>query len=274
MAGGSAFALDYDFYGSFRVHAESVNPDITDTLEPYTGWRDAYSRLGVSISQDFGSEGASSFYAILELPLDIPNAAVQDPWDQDEDIRIAKIGMSGRFGDVAVGQMWLPYYNAIAYPVDMFSTYYSGFATYSVFRRGDTLSYYTPKFAGLSGSFGFSDGKGAEEANGNQDDRLQATISYDFARLTLSGGLDHLGGANDWKTWGASAAWQATDALYIAAKYEIHDSSIDSGYGKDGDTAMNFYLGYTLGKHTFKGMVADVDGYGEGIVHVGYDFQC
>ena len=213
LAAGPAVALDYDFYGSFRVHAESVNPDITDTLDSYTDWRDAYSRLGVSISQAFGNDGSNNVYAKLELPLDIPNAAVQDPWDQDEDIRIAKVGLSGSFGDVAIGQMWLPYYNAIAYPVDMFSTYYSGFATYSVFRRGDTLSYYTPKFGGLSGSVGYSDEKGALEANGEQDHRLQATLSYAFGELTLSGGLDHLGGENNWKTWGASAAWQATDAL-------------------------------------------------------------
>jgi hypothetical protein len=273
LAAGPASALDYDFYGSFRVHAESVNPDITDTLDSYTDWRDAYSRLGVNISQAFGSDGSNNVYAKLELPLDIPNAAVQDPWDQDEDIRIAKIGLSGSFGDVAIGQMWLPYYNAIAYPVDMFSSYYSGFATYSVFRRGDTMAYYTPKFGGFSGSVGYSDEKGALEANGERDHRLQATLSYDFGELSLSGGLDHLGGENNWKTWGTSVAWQTTDALYIGAKYEIHDTDIDSGYGKDGDTAMNFYAGYTLGKHTFKGMIADVDGYGEGILHLGYDFQ-
>jgi hypothetical protein len=273
LASAPAVALDYDFYGSFRVHAESVSPDITDSLDSYTGWRDAYSRLGVNISQTFGAEGANKFYAKLELPLDIPNKAIQDPWDQDEDIRVGKVGLSGAFGDVAIGQMWLPYYNAIAYPVDMFSTYYSGFATYSVFRRGDTIAYYTPKFGGLSASFGYSDEKGATEANGEVDDRLQATVSYDLGNLTLSGGLDNLGGANDWKTWGASAAWQATDSIYIGAKYEVHDNDIQSGYGKDGDAAMNLYAGYTLGKHTFKGMVADVDGYGEGILHLGYDFQ-
>lgn len=267
---GSAWALDYDFYGSFRVHGESVNPDNTEALDSYVGWRDAYSRLGVSISQPFGNE--SMFYAKLELPLDIPNMAVQDPWYQEEDIRIAKLGLNGKYGDLQVGQMWLPYYNAVAYPVDMFSSYYSGFATYSVFRRGDTAAYYTPKFGGLSGSLGYSDEKGALKENGDQDHRLQATLSYDFGDLTLSAGLDHLGGDDNWKTWGASVAWQATDALYIGAKYELHDTDIETGYGADGDTAMNFYAGYTLGKHTFKGMIADVDGYGEGILHFGYDF--
>ena len=65
---------------------------------------------------------------------------MQDAWDQEEDIHIAKVGLKGEFGDLSVGQMWMPYYNAIAYPVDMFSSYYSGFTTYTTFRKGDTLA--------------------------------------------------------------------------------------------------------------------------------------
>lgn len=267
------FALDYDMYGSFRVHGESVSPDITTTLGSYTGLRDAYSRIGASFKQTLGDNNAFTLYAKLELPLDIPNKAVQDPWDQDEDIRIGKLGVKGEFGDLVMGQMWLPYYNSIAYPVDMFSTYYSGFATYSVFRRGDTVAYYTPQLGNFSASFGYSYEKGASKANGDPDNRLQATVSYKAGDLTLSGGLDHLGGSNDWKTWGVSTAWQATNALYIGAKYEVHDNDITTGYGTDGDTAMNVYAGYTTGKHTFKGMLADVDGYGEEILHLGYDYQ-
>ena len=72
---------------------------------------------------------------------------------------------------------------------------------------------------------------------------------------------------------GVSAAWHTTDSLYIGAKYEIHDTDIQSSYGSDGDTAMNFYAEYTFGRHTVKGMIADVDGYGESIFHLGYDFQ-
>ena len=70
---------------------------------------------------------------------------------------------------------------------------------------------------------------------------------------------------------GVSAAWHTTDSLYIGAKYEIHDTDIQSSYGSDGDTAMNFYAGYTFGRNTVKGMFADVDG--EGIFHLGYGFQ-
>lgn len=266
-----AWGLEYSFYGSVRIHGESVNPDNTDAMDAYTSWRDAYSRLGVKISQPLASD--NNVYAQLELPLDIPNKAVQDPWDQDEDIRIGKIGWNGRLGELTVGQMWLPYYNAIAYPVDMFSTYYSGFATYSVFRRGDTAAYYTPSLGGLSGSLGYSYEKGATDEDGEPDNRLQATVSYDSGNATVSGGMDHLGGANDWKIFGASLAWQVSEVLYLGAKYEVHDSDIDDGYGSDRDTAVNVYAGYTFRKHTVKGMIADVDNYGERILHVGWDYQ-
>jgi predicted porin len=266
-----AHALDYDFYASLRVHGEAVEPDNEEALGSYTGWRDAYSRIGFNASHAFNEDVTA--YGQLELPLDIPNKAVQDPWDQDEDIRIGKIGIKGTFGDVAVGQMWMPYYNAIAYPVDMFSSYYSGFATYTTFRKGDTIAYYTPSFAGLSAAAAYSDENGAAENNGRPDDRWQATVSYNIGDLTLSGGLDDLGGANDSKIWGASLMWQATEALFIGAKYEEQDSDIDSGYGADGDAAMNLYAGYTVGKNTFKAMIADVDNYGEQIIHLGFDHQ-
>ncbi|MET0054332.1 MAG: porin, partial [Candidatus Thiodiazotropha sp. 6PLUC10] len=261
---GEAQALEFDFYGSLRFHAEAVNPDDDASLDSYTGWRDAYSRLGFNATHVVNDKITA--YGKLELPLDVPNKAVQDPWDQEEDIRVGKIGIKGDFGNVSIGQMWMPYYNAIAYPVDMFSSYYSGFATYTTFRKGDTIAYYSPSFSGLTGSLGYSLDNGAAKANGNQDDRLQATLSYSQGSLTVSGGFDDLGGSEDQVILGTSLMWQATDDLYIGAKYEQFSSDINTGYGEDGDHAMNLYAGYTLGKNTFKAMLADVDQYGETII--------
>jgi len=267
VATAPAAALDVSFYGSLRVAGEYVDPDNQATLDSYTGLRDAYSRIGVNFEHAFNDSVTG--YAKLELPLDIANLAVQDPWDQDEDIRIGKVGLKGRFGDIAVGQMWLPYYNAIAYPVDMFSSYYSGFATYTSFRKGDTVTYYSPAFSGFSFGAAFSKDNGWTD----EDDRLQGTLSYKIGNLTIAGGVDDFGGDDNVRLWGLSGAWQATDQIYIGAKIETFDSDITSGYGADGDIAANLYGGYTMGKHTFKGMIAQVDNYGETIAHVGYDFQ-
>lgn len=270
LVSNSAFALEYDFYGSLRFAAESVRPDQTANLDDYTGWRDAYSRLGVRASHTI-NDNVSAF-ATLELPLDLPNKAVQDPWDQSEDIRVAKVGIKGNFGSLSVGQMWMPYYNAIAYPVDMFSTYYSGFATFTSFRKSDTLSYYSPAYSGFSLGAGYSLENGATSSDGSSDDRLQATLSYQLDKTTFALGLDDLGGASNQQILGASVAAQLTDSLYIGAKYETFSSDLNSGYGGDGDAAANIYAGYTYGAHTFKVMLANVDNYGDQILHLGTDY--
>jgi predicted porin len=263
---GQAEAIDFDFYASLRLQAEAVSPDGASS---YNGLRDAYSRIGVRGTAPLG-EGFSAF-AQLELPLDLANGAVQDPFDNDEDIRIAKVGLSTGFGTFAVGQDWMPYYNAIAYPVDMFSTYYSGFATFTSFRISDSLFYYSPDLNGLSFGASFSDGGGYGKADGRADDRYQLTASYTFGDTTLAAGIDDVGGAQNWRFLGLSAMHTMGD-LYIGAKIEVIDSDQEAdGFGRDGDTAINLYAGYTIGKNTIKGMVADVDNYGGTIFHVGVD---
>jgi predicted porin len=266
-----ANALEYDFYGSFRFHAESVSPDDDSQLDAYTGWRDAYSRLGFNATHVLSD--SLSAYGKLELPLDLPNKAAKDTYDQEEDIRVAKLGIKGGFGDLSIGQMWLPYYNAVVVPFDAFSSYYSGFTTYTSFRKSDTFSYYSPSFGGLSGALGYSLENGAAKSNGDSDDRLQATLSYSFGDFMLAGGYDDLGGVNSAVILGAALTWQVTDAIYLAAKFEQHDSDIDSGYGADGDTATNLLAAYTLGKNTFRATVANVEGFGENVVHLGWDHQ-
>lgn len=257
--------IRFAFYGSARVQLEAVRPDDHTALGSYSAFRDAYSRIG--FTADHPLSETLELLAQLELPLDLANGAVQDPWDQEEDIRIAKLGLGGDFGRLSYGQMWMPYYNAIAYPVDMFSTYYSGFATYTVFRRDRTLAYYSPSFAGFSMAAGWSEDNGA-----GGDDRLQVTGSYSFEDTTFSLGMDDLGGAADARIYGASLM-HTLGRLYIGAKYEVHDSKLSSGYGADGDRAINLYLGYTLGKNSFKLMLAQVEGYGEDILHLGIDHQ-
>ncbi|MFU8836657.1 MAG: porin [Thiohalomonadaceae bacterium] len=263
-------APEFDFYGSVRLMGETVRPGNTNELDNYNGVRDAYSRLGVNASYDLGGE--TTLFAQLELPLDFANKAVQDPYDQEQDIRVARMGLRGDFGTLAVGQMWMPYYNAIAWPVDMFSTYYSGFATYTTFRRDNTAAYVSPDLNGFSLSAGWSQENGAAKANGDIDNRIQVTASYAFSDSSIALGLDQPGGEFDARIWGLALTHQI-GPIYLGAKVEQHDSKLQSGYGADGDTAAKLYLGYTRGRHTFKAMVANVEGYGENILHLGVDHQ-
>ena len=250
--------VDFDFYASLRLQYEAANPD---NASSYDGFRDAYSRIGVKAAMPLAN-GMNAF-AQLELPLDLANGAVQDPYDNDEDIRIAKIGIETAIGTFAYGQDWMPYYNAIAYPVDMFSTYYSGFATYTTSRVSDSFYYYSPDFNGLS--------FGASVSNGGSDDnRYQLTASYSFDATTIAVGLDDVGGSEKTRFYGFSLMHQIGN-LSLAAKYELVDSKTDTGFGKDGDTAINLYAGYTIGKNTLKGMIAEVDNFGGTVLHLGVD---
>ncbi|WP_018936365.1 porin [Thioalkalivibrio sp. ALJ24] len=274
--------IDWDFYGSLRIQYEAADPEGESS---YDGFRDAYSRVGFTADMPL-NDGLGAF-AQLEMPLDLANGRVQDPFagdrsnDDGEDIRIAKIGLeSDVAGTFAYGRDWMPYYNAIAFPVDMFSSFQSGFATYTTFRESDTLFYYSPDFNGFSFGAAYSANSGAcddafdDDGNclGSDDDRYQLTGSYTIEDTTFAIGIDDIRGDNNERLYGFSAMHTMGD-LSLSAKVEYYDSDIDDGYGEDGDIAANVYAAYDWGQHTFKGMVANVDNYGEDVFHLGYDFH-
>jgi len=258
----AADPIEFDFYGSLRLQYESVSPD---SFSSYNGFRDAYSRMGFVANAPL-ADGIDGF-AQLEVPLDLANGAVQDTFDNSVDIRIAKIGVNTDFGMFAYGQDWMPYYNAIAFPVDMFSTYYSGFATFTSFRISDSIFYYSPVLNGLSFGASYSSNWNGE------DDRYQFTASYAMGDTVISAGIDDLNDAESTRLLGLSLMHTMGD-LYIGAKFEYIDSDQDvDAFGDDGDTVVNLYAGYTVGKNTFKGMIAEVDNFGGTVFHVGIDHE-
>lgn len=281
-----ANAVNFDFYGSIRVQGEYVDPDDNSVEDDYFGFRDAYSRIGLTADYD---TGPVTVFGKVEAGLDVANFRIQGPYEQNdtpghdndqiwEHLRVAKVGIKGDFGTLAFGQDWLPYYNAIAYPVDMFSTYYSGFATYTSFRLNRQLAYYSPDFGGFSFSGAYIYEGGSADQNGDLDDRYQATASYNFGGTTISAGMDAKGGVDDQTIYGLSLMHNIENvgpgSMYIGAKVErISSDQKTDGFGRDGDMVYNLYSSYTVGKHTVKGMVADVENYGENIFHVGYDYQ-
>jgi len=275
-------APSVDFYGSLRTQLEAVDPDRGDRLDSYVGHRDAYSRLGVKVDYPLGAELALT--GQLELPVDSANFRMRDPYDQGdavrrhgERIRLAHLGLRSNFGTITYGQQWMPYYNAVAAPVDMFSTYYSGFATYTVFRVANTLAYSTPEVAGFTLSAAYA-GSSANARSTSRIDarRRQLTATYTFGDTRLAAGVDDRGDAGYGRNRvvGLSASHRAGN-LYLAAKVERFDTGNRQrgSFSSDGNQAINLFGSYALGKTTVKLMLARVENYGDNIVHLGVDHQ-
>jgi len=264
-----AGGVEFDFYGSLRLQYEAADPKGEDS---YDGFRDAYSRMGFNAS--YGINEDLNAFAQLEVPIDLANGKIQDPFNtSDEDIRIGKVGLEGAFGTVAYGRDWLPYYNAIAFPVDMFYSFQSGFATYTTFRESNSVMYYSPDFNGFSFAASHSANAGYADSSGSADDRIQLTGTYSMGDTTISVGVDDVDGANNTRIWGLSAM-HTMGPLALAAKVEYIKSDQDIGaFGDDGDVAANIYAAYTMGQHTFHGTYANVDNYGEDVYHLGYAFN-
>jgi len=255
-----ALAIDVDPYGSLRLAVEAVSPDADPD---YEGFRDAYSRVGIKLTENINQDW--SLMGQLELPLDLANLDIHSPYDQEDDVRIAKLQVSGPLGTLWYGRGWMAYYNAIAYPVDYFSSYYSGWATLTTFRREKTLYYSSPSFNGFSFSAATTDENGGIDRNRNQ-----YTISYSGNGISLAAGLDDNTGSTDASIWGLSATY-TTGPWYIAAKYEELDDNTSSS---DGKGAKNLLIQYSLDdKNTVRGMIADVDAwsYGDTVLHLGWD---
>jgi predicted porin len=261
-----SFALEGDVYGSLRLGVEAVWPK-GNSDDDYTGLRDAYSRVGIKFSQALSDDWDLS--AQLELPLDLANLDIHSPYDTNDHVRIAKIQVSGPLGTLWYGRGWMAYYNYIAYPLDWFSSYYSGWATPTTFRRKQTLYYSSPEYAGIGVTFATTNDNGTESSNRNQ-----YVLHYADNGLTLAAALDDHTGDKDDSIFGLAATY-TTGPWYIATKYE----RMDTNDANDGGTAKNLLLQYKLdGKNTVRGMVADVDlpawgGYGGTVWTFGWDHQ-
>ncbi len=258
-----AQALETDLYGSLRIGLEAVNPDNTAVFDNYVGLRDAYTRVGAKVSEEIAEGWTLS--GKLELPLDLANLEHNSPNSEGDDVRVMKVQVDGPMGSAWYGKGWLAYYNYIAYPIDYFSSYYSGWATLTTFRRDHTFYYATPSINGFQAAFSTSD-----DDNMDADRRDQYVLSYAKDGLTLAIGRDDRndqGSAHN----GISATY-TTGPWYIAAKHE----EVDGG-GSDGVKAKNLLVQYKLSeKDTVRGTIGSIDdswAYVGDTYHVGWDHQ-
>jgi predicted porin len=259
-------ALEADFYASLRIAAESVSPD-GDADDDYIGLRDSGSRVGAIVSDTLVDDWKVTLQG--ELPVDTVNFGVHASSNEKSEKRITKIELSSPLGTVWYGRNWMPYYNSIVAPVDIFSSYYSGWSTPTAFRRAQTLAYISPNFNGFQLAAATSNDNGNESENRNQ-----LTASYAVDGFKLAAGVDDNPGDRDDKILGVSTSY-TTGRWYMAAKYE----EMDTDDANDGGSAKNILLQYKIdSKNTVRATLADVDlpawgGFGGLVFHVGWDYQ-
>ena len=255
MASSSVIAndIDWEIYGSLRIAAETVDTD--GPTKDYSGLRDAYTRLGAKASYAINDEW--SILGQLEAPFDIANMALQSPSDSDEQYRIAKLQVSGPLGTAWYGRGWLAFYNYITYPVDYFSSYYSGWQSYTSFRKSETFYYASPSLAGFKFDYAY--------VGENDNDRNQYVLSYSNSGLSLAIGRDDYDGGH---IDGASVSY-TSGPWYVALNYENQDRSGDT----DRDSVAGFVQYAIDEKNTIKGYLADGEGVGEQAYQIGFDHQ-
>lgn len=274
---GTAMAeLTVDAYGSLRVQAESVNTDANVANDSYTGIRDAYSRFGASASYPLA--GGTTLGAKIEIPFNVQQMTAEDPsyfegfYKDNNDPRVYKLTASGDWGSVAIGKQWLAYYNNVAYPVDYFSTYYSGFATHATFRR-EAVTYTTPSISGFKAT-----ASKVDMTDGDDDylESAQYALSYNANGFAAALGYQDEYGTNDTTIIGASASY-TTGPWRFAGKVETAEDNTN----KNEATIYNIYGSYTMGKYTFKATYADGDSdnvvgaafFQGDTIHLGADYQ-
>ncbi|MEQ3724959.1 porin [Alcanivorax sp.] len=265
LAGFAALPAQADLevtpYGSLRIQTEAVSVDQAQPGEDdsYTGLRDAYSRLGVNANyNDFEHFDIS---ATVEFPINSARLRAEDPtffqkgYQGNSKPRVADITVAhDRFGSVRAGTQWLAYYNTVAYPLDFFSSFYSGYATQASFRR-DALTYKTPNMRGLTATVSAVDL--TNEGGTSYLDTMQYALSYAI-NDDLAVGIGYQDSEQDSAKKadqaGISASW-APGNWRFAAKVEqllTNDDTVQD----DDPVTYNLLGSYSWAQYTLRAMVA------------------
>lgn len=253
--------LEVTPYGSLRIQTEAVSVDEAKPGEDdsFTALRDAYSRLGVSAA--YKDLDWVDLNATVEFPINSALLRAEDPtffqayYKGNNKPRVADItATTENLGSLRVGTQWLAYYNTVAYPVDYFSSYYSGWATQATFRR-DAVTYTTPGMAGLTATVSAVDL--THEAGSNYLDTMQYALSWVLGDMTL--GLAYQDTEQD---TGDNADQAGASLAYViggwrfAAKVEQLLTNSDTVQDDDPVT-YNLYGSYNWNKYTVRAMFAN-----------------
>ncbi len=125
-------AADVSVYGRVHQGIQLVDPD-ADSKKSTTDFVGIGSRFGIKASSDLGNGMTASAQYEFATSSDSPGTGVANT-------RIAKVGISGSFGSVDLGNQWSAWYNHVGVHVDpTFSV--GGSHHIGPFRTANTIKY-------------------------------------------------------------------------------------------------------------------------------------
>ncbi len=185
-----AAQADVTVYGRIHQGIVLVNPETEASTTNFSG---IGSRFGIKASSDIGNGMTASAQYEFATSTDAPGSGVSST-------RVAKVGVSGGFGSVDLGNQWGAYYNLVGVHVDpTFFTWAGGNSYYF----GDSSTYgpgRTPNTIKYSNSFGpvslqldtrLDDANDGGSTSGGDGNAAAVSIAVND-NITIAAGVDNI----------------------------------------------------------------------------------
>jgi len=239
VAAPMAVSADTTIYGLMDFNLSNIDDGTTDAWDLRDG--NGSSRLGVKGSEDLGNGMKAIFQYEWSTGNDIDGDAGgtfnsgTNGANNGLSTRVAKVGLSGGFGTVALGRMWTPFYMATAKAnvFDMDGGTWASTTVNTSTRYGNSVKYSTPNFSGFSAeamfTFSNDDTSGAYDG----DDSVDATslgVHYNNGPLSVGLGYEdrEMSATTDRTSWGLSGKYNFGNFAVVAAYQDDDNAGVDS----------------------------------------------
>ena len=270
MVAPMAASADTTLYG--RINNAVIYTDYDDPEDgsDQENWDDEWdvkdnaSRIGVKGSEDLGN----GLKAIFQWEGQIETADGGSTFSGMNQ-RLGYAGLAGKWGTVALGRQWTPYYGSVD-KTDIFNLvsmddYYLG-----LYRSGETLAYISPDWNGLSGKLALimSDQFTDEEGTGeNFIDIANASVDYNNGPLSIGLSYVQFFGDDDpldYYQVGAAAKYTFRDMFGIIGQFEYVDDDYEAADGTELELISYAIAGeYYFGNNTIKALYGRVEDDGD-----------
>jgi len=241
VAAPMAVNADTTLYGIMDFTLANTDKGGVDAWDLEDG--NGSSRLGVKGSEDLGNGLKAIFQYEWSTGSDISGDAAGGTYNSGTNgqnsglsTRVAKVGLSGGFGTVAVGRMWSPYYMSVGKLNihDMSGSGSMGSWLGGGFRYSNSVKYSSPNMNGFSAEAMITTGNDATDADAStlvEDgvDNLSLGLNYNNGPISVGLGYED-------RTTGVATD---SDWLGVSGSYNFGNFMVVAGYQDQSNTAAN-----------------------------------